>query len=199
MTMSTLFSIISVIGGLGLSMTATALLAAALFPGWVARARQRVTRMPVRTFLVGLLVGTFFMVIGSAMISAGGPVGFFGGIVVAGTLGFALAGSAGVAMSIGAGLPSAADVERPWQAIIRGWVVLFLASLMPILGWFVLLPIALLMGFGAAVLGLFGRSAPRVPEQQRSFIEITDEEVVASELVESVDESPVASGVGAER
>lgn len=191
MTMSTLFSIISVIAGFGLSMTATALLAAALFPGWVARARQCVSRMPVRTFMLGLLLGAILLTIGVAMMQAGGPVGFAGAVVAAGTFGLALCGSAGVAMSIGAALRSPADDERPGKAIIRGWVVLFLASLTPILGWFFLLPIALLMGLGAAVLGLLRPGAPR-GSASRPVAE-TSEEVVRSERVEPVAKSHLAS------
>jgi hypothetical protein len=71
---------------------------------------------------------------------------------------FSFAGMAGVARFLGSRLPSPADAERPWKAVIRGWVVLYLASLLPVIGWFVFLPVALLTGFGAALLGL--RRAP---------------------------------------
>lgn len=163
MTMSTVFSIVSVILGFALSMSATALLASALFPRWVARSRERVRRKPIRTFLIGLVMGGICALISSATSSGGGPLGFIGAILMAGTLGFALCGSAGVAMAIGEGLPSPADAQRPWKAIIRGWVVLSLASLLPVLGWFFVLPIALLVGFGAALVSLFQRDPPQIP------------------------------------
>ncbi len=160
MTMSTLFSIISVVLGLGLSLTAIAVLTQALFPEWVARSERRVTQKPFRTFLLGLLLGVILVGISSAFLENGsGPIKFFGAVVLTATFGLAFAGTAGVVHWIGSRLPSPADEDRPWKAIIRGWVVLFLASLAPLLGWFFLLPVALLLGLGGAVCGLF-RSAP---------------------------------------
>jgi len=197
MTMSTVFSIVSVITGFALSMTATALLASALFPRWVARSRERVRRKPVRTFLIGLVVGGLCALISGATSSGGGPLGFIGAILMAGTLGFALCGSAGVALAIGEGLPSPADAERPWKAIIRGWVVLSLASLLPVLGWFFVLPIALLMGFGAALVSLFQRDPPRSPV--RPSVSNANEESEMATDVEWVERAVVAAKVESAR
>lgn len=197
MTMSTVFSIVSVITGFALSMTATALLASALFPRWVARSRERVRRKPVRTFLIGLVAGGICALISGATSSGGGPLGFIGAILMAGTLGFALCGSAGVALAIGEGLPSPADAERPWKAIIRGWVVLSLASLLPVLGWFFVLPIALLMGFGAALVSLFQRDPPRSPV--RPSVPNANEESEMATDVEWVERAVVAAEVESAR
>lgn len=197
MTMSTVFSIVSVITGFALSMTATALLASALFPRWVARSRERVRRKPVRTFLIGLVAGGICALISGATSSGGGPLGFIGAILMAGTLGFVLCGSAGVALAIGEGLPSPADAERPWKAIIRGWVVLSLASLLPVLGWFFVLPIALLMGFGAALVSLFQRDPPRSPV--RPSVPNANEESEMATDVEWVERAVVAAEVESAR
>ena len=193
MTMSTVFSIVSVIIGFALSMAATALLASALFPRWVARSGERVRRKPIRTFLIGLVLGGICVLLGGATSSGGGPLGFIGAILIAGTLGFALCGSAGVAMAIGEGLPSPADVERPWKALIRGWVVLSLASLLPVFGWFFVLPIALLMGFGAALVSLFQRDPPRSPV--RPSVANTHEALEATSGVAWVERSAVGTEV----
>jgi hypothetical protein len=197
MTMSTVFSIVSVIIGFALSMTATALLASALFPRWVARSRERVRRKPIRTFLIGLVLGGICILISGATSSGGGPLGFIGAILMAGILGFALCGSAGVALAIGEGLPSPADAERPWKAIIRGWVVLSLASLLPVLGWFFVLPIALLMGFGAALLSLFQRDPPCSPV--RSSVTNAHDEPKAAGGVEWVERAAIGTEVESAR
>lgn len=186
MTMSTVFSIIAVILGFALSMTATALLASALFPHWVARSRNCVQTRPKRTFLTGLILGGSCILVAAAFSQGGGPLGFFGAVFAAATLGVTLCGSAGVAQAIGAGLPSPADAERPWQAVIRGWTVLFLASLLPILGWFLILPAALLMGFGAAALGLFPRRSGR-ESGRRPPPAVTDEDSIADDRDGTVD------------
>ncbi len=191
MTMSTLFSIISIILGFGLAMTATSLLATALFPGWTERARQRADRTPIRTFFVGLFLGGVLFLVGLATAQAGGPGGFLGAIVLSSIFGFALVGNAGVMHCIGSGLPSPVDDTRPWKAIIRGWVVVCLASLTPVFGWFIVLPIALCTGFGAAVLGLFRRPRGRA---SRSAVE-NSEGVTVDEPFEPAQANPVASGL----
>ncbi len=64
---------------------------------------------------------------------------------------YASVGIAGLTTAIGQRLPSPADSDRPWQATIRGSVVLELAFLLPILGWFLILPAALIIGSGSAL------------------------------------------------
>ncbi|MBM3999622.1 MAG: hypothetical protein FJ297_08820 [Planctomycetes bacterium] len=157
MTMSTVFTILAVIVGFGLSMAAMSLLAVSLFPHWMDRASGRLSTMPRRTFLTGLVIGGVFLAVSVGTLRGGGPWGLVGGVLAALTAGFALFGSSAVARSIGVGLPSPADESRPWRRIVRGWIVLALACLFPVLGWFVILPAALLMGFGAAWLALFRR------------------------------------------
>ena len=70
---------------------------------------------------------------------------------------FASNGIAGLATVVGQRLPSPGDAERPWNATIRGGIVLELAFLLPFLGWFVLLPVSLLIGAGATVRSIVHR------------------------------------------
>jgi hypothetical protein len=58
-------------------------------------------------------------------------------------------GTAGLATMVGRKLPSPADLERPWKCTLRGGIVLELAFLFPVLGWFFLLPASLVIGAGA--------------------------------------------------
>jgi hypothetical protein len=138
-----------------------------------------------------VILGGILAVVGIAVAQAGGPGGFFGAIVLSSLFGFALVGSAGVMHCVGSGLPSPVDETRPWKAIIRGWVVVSLASLTPVFGWFIVLPVALFMGFGAAVLGLFGRSPSRA-----SHLPAEDYQAVAEgEPIERAQAVAVASGI----
>ena len=68
---------------------------------------------------------------------------------------YASAGMAGLATCIGLRLTSPADSERPWRATLRGGIVLELAYLLPILGWFLILPVSIIAGSGAVSLALF--------------------------------------------
>ncbi len=70
---------------------------------------------------------------------------------------FASNGIAGLATVVGQRLPSPADADRPWNATIRGGIVLELAFLVPFLGWFVLLPLSILIGAGATLRSIIHR------------------------------------------
>lgn len=66
-------------------------------------------------------------------------------------------GVAALATMIGSKLPSPVDEGRPWKSTIRGGVVLELSYLLPVLGWFFILPVSLIIGAGAVTLRLFTR------------------------------------------
>jgi len=63
-------------------------------------------------------------------------------------------GVSGLATSIGRRLASPLDEQNAWRSTLRGGVVLELAYLLPLLGWFVILPASIIIGSGAANLGL---------------------------------------------
>lgn len=75
---------------------------------------------------------------------------------------YASVGVAGIATMLGGRLPSPADETRPWKRTLRGGVVLVLSFLFPILGWFLLLPVSLIVGFGTLTRVLLTRK--RVPK-----------------------------------
>ena len=134
----------------------------ALFPGLVERSAQRYGRRPVAATMLGLFVGVPVVFVGLTAIKViGHPLV---GVLITGALMvpllLALAGSAGLALRIGAGMPAPIDVAQPWRRVLRGSVILALTFLMPILGWFVLLPWALISGLGAALMAMRDRSAP---------------------------------------
>jgi len=66
-------------------------------------------------------------------------------------------GVSALASMIGRKLPSPADREMPWKCIIRGGIVLELSYLFPVLGWFFILPISLIVGTGAVTSRLIAR------------------------------------------
>jgi hypothetical protein len=97
--------------------------------------------------IAGLLVFTF-----SVASKLPNPLNAFGMIIVVSSfLLFSSVGIAGLATVIGGRLPSPTDADRPWNATIRGGVVLELAFLVPVVGWFFLLPLSLILGAGAAL------------------------------------------------
>jgi hypothetical protein len=80
------------------------------------------------------------------------PLGVLGATVLLLMLVSAVFGLAGLARRVGAGLPSPLDEAQPWRSSLRGGLVLAATFLLPFGGWFVLLPCALVSGFGVSVM-----------------------------------------------
>jgi len=125
-----------------------------LFPGAVDRARLRLERTPWSSFWLGVVVTIFFLV--PILILLNLPAG------IAKFLGFVGLGVMLVISSIGAAGQASRFADKlnrlgnfsPIGAFLRGALILELASVFPILGWFVFFPIATLASLGAAAFAI---------------------------------------------
>lgn len=132
------------------------LVSAALFPVIVDRARASYGLRPWRITGVGLLVAIPLLLVGAALLN-GAPNGglkVVGGVLAGIPFVLGLVGSAGLSERVGRGLVHADDTRSPWRRSLRGGAVLALTFLLPVVGWFVVLPWVLLSGCGATVLAL---------------------------------------------
>jgi hypothetical protein len=68
---------------------------------------------------------------------------------------YAGTGTSGFVTMIGERLASPADAGRPWRATVRGGIALELTYLVPIIGWFGVLPASIILGAGAMTLSFF--------------------------------------------
>jgi hypothetical protein len=145
---------VAAVVGLVLSIAAYFLLAAALWPRLVGAVEARFTRAPLVSVVTGLPLAVLAFVVSTKLHA-------FGLVAGAVVLGLALAGGAGVAARVGRALGH----EGP-AAVLRGGLVLLFASLIPLLGWFLVLPALIAGGLGALVLTVVRplRAAPSVPE-----------------------------------
>lgn len=140
------------------------LAAEALWPRWVQAAQQRYLHTPFRGALLGVALGTPLVFGGLALAQNGsGPAKGVGFLLLAVPTFLAFLGSAGLARRLGEGLPSPQDAGRPWGPVLRGGTVLTFLFLLPFLGWFLVLPLALLSGVGTAALAVrdLRRPAPQ--------------------------------------
>ena len=167
MLMADTLAIFFVILGLLLAFPGLWLLCRGLWPNLVAGAGDRCRNGLMKSILIGAPLTSAVVVF--ALVVAKFPGGL-GAIVSAAILcAFAMLSSAGVAgfaTCIGERLPSSGDVARPWKATLRGGIVLELSYLLPVLGWFVILPLSLIIGCGAATLSLI--TLLRVPSSAGS-------------------------------
>ena len=167
MLLADTMSIFFVILGLMLAFPSLWLLCRGLWPNVASGATAVCSRGSLRGFAAGVPVtgaAALLVVLASVL----GPLGKL--IAVAITcfyLVIANIGVAGFATAIGERLKSPIDLERPWRATLRGGIVLELTYLLPILGWFLILPASIIIGSGAATLSLIGiyrtRSAASAP------------------------------------
>jgi hypothetical protein len=148
---STLFVVV-LVASLLVSIEAYWLSLRALAPRFVARATERWSKRPIVTVLVGAALSSVVLIAVALLSSIGHPLtGFLAGVLAIALLAIGLAGAVGLATRIGQGLESASDADRPWFATLKGGVVLELVWLLPFLGWFVILPLAVAGGVGAVV------------------------------------------------
>jgi len=155
MLMADTMAIFFVILGLLLAFPGLWVLCRGLWPRTVAKAVAVCDKGLIKPFLAGLPL-TAVMIFSAAVLGNLGPAGKIAAVaMVCLYLMIANSGVAGLVTVVGERLASGnIDSPQPWRATLRGGVVLGLASLLPILGWFVILPVALIIGCGANLLSL---------------------------------------------
>ena len=159
MNLADVFTIFFVILGFVIAFVSYWLFSAGLFPGMVGRAAERFGTSPVKATLLGAVIAIPIAVVGGwlSKVSPNGPGKLLGLVIALIPLLLGLLGSAGLALRIGTGLKSVRDAEDPWRRVLRGSIVLGLTFIMPVVGWFGVLPLTLVSGFGAFLLSVFAR------------------------------------------
>ena len=124
-----------------------------LFPERVETARIRISEKPKRCFGTGILAAAIAAIPAAILFTL--PSQFtqvLGWIWLVLILGAASLGAAGIAAEIGLRLNWRNDGEfQSLGAFIRGAAILELASVFPIIGWLLFIPIGTLVGLGGAV------------------------------------------------
>ena len=159
MNLADVFTVVFIVRGLLIVFVAYWLLGAGLFPRQIERCAANLGRAPFKSLLLGAVtfapLVTIGLVISNKSPNSAGKICGLGLALFAALA--ALFGSAGVALRIGQGLKSARDLSEPWRQVLRGGIVLALTFVLPFLGTFIVLPLALLAGFGAFLLSSFQR------------------------------------------
>lgn len=127
-----------------------------LFPSLVEGSAERYGRRPVAATFLGLAVLIPLLVLTTVLSKLGPAGGMIALLVLTIPVMIALLGSAGLALRVGNGLASPSDAVQPWRRVLRGGIVLALVFLLPVVGWLVVLPWALISGFGAALMAMRG-------------------------------------------
>ncbi|MBT3187723.1 MAG: hypothetical protein HN736_19195 [Anaerolineae bacterium] len=129
-----------------------------LFPATVERAQARLDASPWKSFWLGVLVLFIITIPAGILLSAGGGVGqFLGWLLVAATLTVSGIGAAGIAAKMGVLLAKRSDEISPASAFVRGAIALELAAVFPLVGWFIVIPLAIVASLGATAFALLSK------------------------------------------
>ncbi|MDX6709116.1 MAG: hypothetical protein QOH96_132 [Blastocatellia bacterium] len=151
MLMADTMAVFFVIVGMMLAFPGLWLLCLGLWPQTVGEAAERCRRGLRLSFLVGLPVTIVVVFSTLKLVNSLGGLGKAAGIgLFCAFMLHAHIGVSGFATAIGKRLASPVDQAREWRATLRGGVVLELTYLLPILGWFIILPVSIVIGSGAA-------------------------------------------------
>lgn len=160
----TVWGLTLIILGIMLCLGALQLMAAAVFPGAVAKTASNLERSKARGalhFVLGL-IPTALLVGAIAGFGGAGAAGKVALVLPLGVLSvLASIGLAAVSLAVGRRMPSPVDADRPWRGLLRGAITCQLAYLAPLVGWFFVFPVALVMGSGAGLWSAFQFSGRR--------------------------------------
>jgi len=151
-----------IIAGGWLALTASWLTTFAIAPRFTEECQQRYTTHGIWAVLIGVMTLVPLSIIAIALFRHDHhPLARMIAVLILLTLMLlALLGSSGLAARVGAGLGSPLDGAQPWRRVMRGGWVLSASFLMPLVGWFLLLPLTLLSGLGTTVLVCWRRKYP---------------------------------------
>jgi hypothetical protein len=137
-----------------------------MLPGPVERARERVERKPVKSLFWGALILGITAAVSLNMINGErpGPVQLLGWIVAGPMLAGSIIGGAAFSQLLARRIQAQMQNDSHIQALVGGALCTTLASLLPVIGWFVFLPVVGLISIGSGFPALFARRK-RVVEQ----------------------------------
>ncbi|WP_420641198.1 hypothetical protein [Candidatus Leptofilum sp.] len=136
------------------TLAALLVLLPALLPGRVARAQQVAKNSPGRSFVIGLVNFLFFGVL-IAIFSQGGELGgLIAAIIFLLLLAVTAVGLSAINQIVQTRLY---PKDEGVKVGLKTAVLLIAGGLVPLLGWFVVAPILLLIGLGAGIIALVRR------------------------------------------
>lgn len=151
-TMAIFFSVV----GLLIALPALWLTLSALWPGLGGRAQSASSDKLWKSFLIGLpVVAVVVVLVGIFSKLPEGVGGLLSISAISVGLLMANFGLTALATVIGRRLPSPKDEQRPWLVTLRGAILLEFSLAVPVVGWFLLFPLALVIGVGTFIRALY--------------------------------------------
>jgi hypothetical protein len=157
-TIGDVLAIVAVLAGICLSAWALILAVALVFPRKADQARSTLVHHPWASFFIGLIlwatVGLFGFILTA---QAFPPAKLLGWTIVMPLLSVASVGSAGLAGLAAQRLRHLAPDQTAYVNLSRSAAFIVLAGLVPLLGWFLIVPFLIFASTGAGVAALVTR------------------------------------------
>lgn len=191
--MSDILAVFGILLILGVAYPGLLLMNWLALPTLTGRAREQVARHPVRSFWSGL--GFSLLLVLPVVIFLSLPSGLskgMGWILILGAVSFSSIGAAGLVLELSTRLDMSAPGEPPigkptskLGSFVRAAVVLELASVFPLIGWLVVLPLATLTCFGAAIVAVISRKRTAAAPSPILEPDLNEREVASHDAIAS--------------
>jgi hypothetical protein len=160
-----------VAGVLGVSVANWALLVgtALVFEKRAALAQQRIEEDSLRVFGTGVILVVTAGVLALVLVNQpNGALKLVGWMLLMGLLALCALGGGGLALLLGSRIRHLDSGLSSLSALARGAGLIVLAALVPVLGWFFLVPLAIIISLGAAFQVMWPRRRPPSPNPAQS-------------------------------
>ncbi len=137
-----------------------------LFPVQVDRARERLDRTPGRSFGMGLIVtGAMSFPVAILLALPSSLAKFIGAVMIVVVLAIASLGAAGLAAAMSGRVRTRSGrIKSDLSAFLAAALALELAAAFPVIGWFLVIPAAIVACLGATSFALLGWAPQPKPQ-----------------------------------
>lgn len=152
--MADVYTVTFILIGILLSLPALLVAVNLLMPNATQRAQLRLEQTPGRSFVLGVPVTAafaLFIAVTSQLPAVGQAMAFLAAALF---MGLGTIGGAGLSRLLGDRLRPLAQTHSDLTHLVRGAIVYELAALVPIVGWFLFIPLAGVTAVGAAAFAL---------------------------------------------
>lgn len=149
--------------GYVLMQTSIQVWAAMMLPNPVERARQRIMKKPVGSFFLGLVIGVAVTAIGVNLIKIPGLGSLIGYTLMAPMFAASTIGGAAFTRILGERIKQHQRNESDIVSLVGGAFLTTAAGLLPVIGWFMFLPLTGFIAIGSGTLALLSKR--RVEEE----------------------------------
>lgn len=165
-TIGDVLAVIGIVTATVLSLWAMVIAVSVLFGERTARARERMEQSPGKVTLLGAVIVLVLGIVVVALLNQPhGLLKLVGWMIHLLLLATGAIGFSGLAALVAQRLTQLEPSLTPYGALSRGALFCVLATLVPLLGWFVVGPLIGFASVGAGVESLFARSHAAAPSQ----------------------------------